>query len=351
MISKAEKVRLGIFIAVSGTILVAVFVALAGIKFMEKFDIYEVRFDETVSGLEIGAQVKYNGVRVGQVSSIEINPQNIDQVTIVLNLREGTPVKTDTRAILVAMGITGLKFVELTGGSNASKMLKPGSAITAGHSFMGTLEGKAESIALKAELALNKFNTLLSDKNLARVEGILFNLNEVSGRVDRLLDENDQKIDVIVDDFGRISAGLEKGMTSAGRSADAIESMLTEARPRVTEILDNLNQTTLTVKTTAQDLAKVEGVLVNLEATLNKFNGEIQQVNIKAISDDLHAGVREAKLAIESMRGIVNASSENIYQSSDLLKNTLLNLEDVSDQLRDQPSLLLLSRPGAERSD
>ncbi len=56
MISKAEKIRLGIFIAVSGTIVFIVIVTLAGIKFMEEFDVYEVRFNETVSGLEIGAQ-------------------------------------------------------------------------------------------------------------------------------------------------------------------------------------------------------------------------------------------------------------------------------------------------------
>ncbi len=209
----------------------------------------------------------------------------------------------------------------------------------------------AESIAVKTELVLNRINALLSDKNLAHIEDVLLGVKEISGRVNTILDDNDAKVAAIIDDLSRVSSDLEKGVASAGRSAETIESMLSESRPRVAEILSNLNQTTITFKATAKDLAKVEGVLIKLEATLTKFNNEIQQVDIKDISDDLHLTLSEAKAAMQSVRNVVNASSENIYQSSDLLKSTLLNLEEVSDQLRDQPSLLLMSRPALERND
>ena len=82
MMTQAEKVRLGIFVLVSGAIVIAVFSTLAGIKLMEESDMYKAQFEETVSGLEIGAQVKYNGVRVGQVAGIKINPQKIDQIRV-----------------------------------------------------------------------------------------------------------------------------------------------------------------------------------------------------------------------------------------------------------------------------
>lgn len=75
MTTRSQKVRLGVFVVVSSAIVIAVFITLAGIKLMEESDMYKVQFDETVSGLEIGAQVKYNGVRVGQVASITINPK------------------------------------------------------------------------------------------------------------------------------------------------------------------------------------------------------------------------------------------------------------------------------------
>ena len=156
-----------IFVVVSSAVVIVVFITLAGIKLMEASDTYKVQFDETVSGLEVGAQVKYNGVRIGQVAGIKINPEKIAQVTVLLELDEDTPVKADTVAVLTSMGITGLKFVELAGGSDEAPLLLPGGTIRTGHSFMGSMAGKAEDIAVKVELAVSKVNAVLSESNIA----------------------------------------------------------------------------------------------------------------------------------------------------------------------------------------
>ena len=233
-------------------VVVGVFVTLAGIKLMEASDMYKAQFDESVSGLEIGAQVKYNGVRVGQVASIKNNPEKIVQVTVLLELDKGTPVKTDTEAVLMSMGITGLKFVELAGGSDEAALLLPGDTIRTGHSFMGSMEGKAEDIAVKVELAVSKVNAVLSENNIAHFNDILLSIKGFSHGADVLLSENDDKFTGMIDDLTLVSKDLKKGMASAGRSAETVEEILTDSKPDVTAILTNVNRTATSIRVTVE---------------------------------------------------------------------------------------------------
>jgi phospholipid/cholesterol/gamma-HCH transport system substrate-binding protein len=317
---------------------------------MEESDMYKAQFEETVSGLEIGAQVKYNGVRVGQVAGIKINPQKIDQITVLLELDEGTPVKTDTVAILTSMGITGLKFVELTGGSDETALMQPGGTIRAGHSFMGSMEGKAEDIAVKVELAVSKINALLSEKNIAHFNDILLNLKGFSQNANELLDENNGKITAITDDLTRVSKDLERTMASAERSSGTVEEILLDSRPKVAAVLTNVNQTTNTIRETVKRIAEVDGILKRLENTLSKFNAQIKAVDLGKLAGGVQSVVNETDATIRSVRRIIDASRENIFESSESLKTTMRNLEDVSSELRDQPSLLLRSKPPEDRT-
>lgn len=350
MTTRTEKFRLGVFVVVSSTIVIAVFITLAGIELMEASDMYKAQFDETVSGLEIGAQVKYNGVRVGQVAGIKNNPEKIVQVTVLLELDEGTPVKTDTEAVLTSMGITGLKFVELAGGSDETALVPPGGTIKAGHSFMGSMEGKAEDIAVKVELAVSKVNAVLSENNIAHFNDILLSLKGLSRGADTLLDANDDKVAVIIDDLTRVSKDLEKGMASAGRSAETVEEILVDSKPEVAAILANVNRTTTSIRITVERFAQVDGILKKLESTLAKLNSEIQGVDVKKLASGVQSAVNETDATIRSVRRIVEASRENIFESAESLKTTMRNLEDVSAELRAQPSLLLRSKPQEDRT-
>lgn len=248
------------------------------------------------------------------------------------------------------MGITGLKFVELAGGSDKTKLLPPGGTIKAGHSFMGSMEGKAEDIAVKVELAVSKINAVLSENNIAHINEILLSLKGLSRGADKLIEDNDGKVAVILDDLTRVSKDLEKGVASAGRSAETVEEILTDSKPEVAAVLTNVNQTTDTIRVTVKRIAKVDGILLQLENTLAKFNSEIQEIDVKKLAGGVQSVVNETDITIRSVRRIVEASRENIFESSESLKTTMRNLEDVSAELRAQPSLLLRSKPPEDRT-
>jgi phospholipid/cholesterol/gamma-HCH transport system substrate-binding protein len=132
---------------------------------------------ESVAGLSNDASVKYRGVDVGTVDHIGINPQNSAEVKLLLRIRNDTPIKVDTRAKLKSFGITGLTFIELTGGGKDARLLKKTAdkipVIRSIPSTFAQIDETLKGLAEKSTLALEKFNQLLSAENLDNIAAIL----------------------------------------------------------------------------------------------------------------------------------------------------------------------------------
>jgi phospholipid/cholesterol/gamma-HCH transport system substrate-binding protein len=85
--------------------------------------VYRIHFTESVSGLTLGDTVKFHGVDVGTVKALAIDAVDPRRVQVEVALRKDTPVKTDTKATLKFKGITGVIFIELSGGGAEAKTL------------------------------------------------------------------------------------------------------------------------------------------------------------------------------------------------------------------------------------
>jgi phospholipid/cholesterol/gamma-HCH transport system substrate-binding protein len=88
-----------------------------------KYDLYRAVMDESVAGLNLNAPVKFNGVDVGKVRVIELDHANPNRVNLLFAIERGTPVREDTIAVLKTQGLTGIAYVELSGGAADSPPL------------------------------------------------------------------------------------------------------------------------------------------------------------------------------------------------------------------------------------
>ena len=114
---KVNYIVVGAFVLLLGfTVLGAIF-WLGKTDYRGIYDRYDVYTRESVAGLSVDSTVKYRGVDVGRVKEVVLNPENPEEVRITLNIVGGTPVKTDTQAVLVTQGLTGLVTLNLTGGT------------------------------------------------------------------------------------------------------------------------------------------------------------------------------------------------------------------------------------------
>jgi len=160
-----EKVNfavVGVFVLVlSAALIGGVLWLSSGKTYGKSYDLYLTYINESVAGLNLNAPVRYRGVEVGRVKKISLAPGNVEQVQVMMAIESGTPVKKDTVAILSTQGLTGIAFVDLTGGSRDAPELK---AITDGD-FPIIRSGPSLMVRLDASL----IDVAQTFKNAARV--------------------------------------------------------------------------------------------------------------------------------------------------------------------------------------
>ena len=126
METKVNLAAVGLFVVVLVAALVAGILWIAsGGAFQKHYDHYLAIEEESVAGLNLNAPVKFNGVDVGKVSAIRLDPADPQRVTLEFAIEGGTPIKTDTTAVLRTQGLTGIAVhVELSGSTAAAPPLQ-----------------------------------------------------------------------------------------------------------------------------------------------------------------------------------------------------------------------------------
>lgn len=332
MITRAQRVRLGVFLIVSLVLLIGSILVIAGIELLGQYDYYIVRYKSSMSGLEPGASVKYNGVRVGTVSSLRINRADVSEVVVTLKLERGTPVKKDTRAVVNLAGITGLKFVELTGGTSESDFLEPGSEIQAGESIIERLTGQAEDIAEKAELALNQINKALSDENRERFVRLVDHADSLIATAKEVVDENRENVRVAV-------ARLRE-------SSERIEHTLMRFEQEGTATLVAFRQMAETLRDSV-DRQQVNRIMNNLEKTIAGFRMAVDNADLPSVGANIKEIASAAKKLLDDLDLTVLRSREKLYASLHYLLEGLEAFSELTKNVRENPSLLL--NPPQER--
>ncbi|MBZ7942203.1 MlaD family protein [Campylobacter molothri] len=167
---------------------------LGGYSKKESFKYYEIYTQESVAGLGIKAPVRLLGVEVGSVEKISIEERDNLGVKILIKVKKNTPIKQDTYATLQLQGITGLKFIQLQGGSKESPELinhnKKPPVIQFKESFLATIDKQSEHIFSLVKTADLKTKELLNEQNLKNLGLILNNLAQISSH----LNKNSQKM-------------------------------------------------------------------------------------------------------------------------------------------------------------
>src|SRR5215510_2805820 len=164
------RLKVGIFVTVCFFILAGAILWLAGSRFLQPVDIYHIIFARSVSGLLPGAAVEYQGVTVGKVEKIYLTDDTPPSVRVTIALQPGTPVRQDTTAILVGSLVTGIRIIELEGGSPAMPPLEAGGTISVKGGEFEEFRDRASEIAERLVSVLTHIERdLLSPENSAAI--------------------------------------------------------------------------------------------------------------------------------------------------------------------------------------
>ena len=308
---------------VVGTFVIVLFICLVSFMFWlgkygnkaTEYDYYHTYFTESVSGLNIASLVKLRGVEVGRVKEIKINQDNSEEVEVLLEVNKGTPVKTDSYTSLDSQGITGLKYIELKGGSKNSKTLttlpEQIATIVSKKSMLTSLFESGESITAKVDTILNRITLLLDEKNLENIANVVANLSSTT----KYVDEQKQSIDKMFKDITDLKVSIEKNVnqlsSKSGKFLDRtarFEDDLLVSFKKLGEMSDKA--------AAASDETRIFFEQMQKEADKGEFNmAQIAEDNLQVINETAHA-LKDLSIQLdETIKNLGDSPSDILYKS------------------------------------
>lgn len=227
---------------------------------------YTVYVTESVSGLGDDSAVKYNGVRVGYVSQIDLDPINPQSVKLSLQVEDGTPITNSTYATLVMQGITGTTYLNLAARSPSiiplqRKANEPYPVIPYQPSFFNQLEGTVQEISHAVEDLLNK-------ENLASIKKSLHNLETFTD----VIAANNENIDKSLREFPAIVKGLNRAIDEFDAMAESMGSAGKEVSMTMQSARNSINKITqIALPPTVTFLNQASQIAANLEQISNQM--------------------------------------------------------------------------------
>lgn len=247
----------------------------------KKYNIYAVYIHEAVSGLSEESPVKFNGVTVGYVLRIELSKIDPQQVKILLNIEEGTPITTSTTATLISQGITGTTFVGLSASSADLTPLRkipkePYPIIPAKPSLFNQLDSVIRQVADNVNSVAGKINNIFDEENAQYIKKTLHNLEQFSNVIaanDKAINQTLKSADVMSRNLAKASRDLPEIVTAIKESIIRLNKMteqVSAAGAKVSSAMDagktTLNQISQqTIPPTVELIRRLDNIAANLE--------------------------------------------------------------------------------------
>ncbi len=260
MYSKVNYTIVGIFVLLFsvGVLWFGFWLAKYGLH--EEFSTYKLEMTDSVAGLSKDSNVKLHGVNIGRVKEIRINPENIETIEILLEIKEEIPIKEDMIASTVMLGVTGLLSIEINGGTNTANTLLPTEEyiplIPSKPSLLSKLTSNLGGLSDKLENLLAQSEKLLSDKHIESMGNILNNTEKVTQKA------------VTVEDKALVS--LEE-----------VDTTLGEFRISMDNINTKFTQATVDFKQMQKDFAEIKGVTIPTVDKLFETSKNFNRVTLK----------------------------------------------------------------------
>jgi len=355
MVTKTQRVRLGIFIAI-GSILIIVFAGVvAGSKLFERRDIYYVEFeDSSVHGLQVGGSVQYHGIKVGRVESIKINPQDVSKITLVISVEHGTPIKDDVKATLMYVGITGIKAVELIGGSKEAKLIKPKSEIPVGLSSFDSITGKAESIAEKVDLIAQNIANITNEQNQKNIAQILEQTSLILSETRENLTESLKSLNIIASNISDIAGSTSSNFATISESTNLLlqdsrkqintigehsDQLVLQATKDIASITANINQSLSRINQIV-NTTQFDSLIVNV----NKISSKLAAADLKQLVTDLNLTINQTNSLVNNLDRTVTRGRTDLLETLESMREAAENLNDFTKQISENPSSLFIGK-------
>ncbi len=298
----------GLFVSIGLVTLIAMILNLAGGRSTEPDARYTILFERDVSGLTLGAPVRYLGVGVGQVVSMRLTTHDGTKVRVDIEVLQSTPISTATYASLAFQGVTGVAFISLGADQNgrtnkleADDFEYP--VISTRNVGLSALLSEAPAITHKLAELLERASELLNENNSSAISRSLANIEKFT----ESLAARDNSMASLPDRLRSVLGEFESTLTQ-------VRGTINRAEPGLVGTMTNFNQA-------SADLANIS---TRLDGWLSDNDREMEQF--------VSGGLGQAAELVADAR------------------NTMRELKKLLADLRDDPSQLVYKSQSEPRT-
>lgn len=304
--TRAERIKIGAFMLLCG-IMICVFLGYVLSRFLNKeFDNYYTVFNESVIGLYKDAQVKLNGIDVGNVTEIAIDSSNLNQVVVRFRVNKGTPIKLGTRAGMThGISLTGEKQIVLSGGRFDEPDVAEGGYVPAEKTAFDAIANKTTDIIAHVDSLMTNINSLFSEENTQSISNSLKNFESATQNLNRL------------------TQNLNAPINNISNAANSMKNVLTEIED---------------AKIAAKTSENMDLVKEKLEA-----------IDTKAMNENLTQAMESIRQLTQRLDQVVYKNQDQVGDAVVELNAVLENLEEFTQKIKNNPSALIHSENKSRR--
>ena len=306
MSDKSSKFLIGLFVIIGVLICAVIIIWVGAADFFLKGSLYDAYFDESVQGLQVDSAIKYRGVEIGKVKSIEV-AQDHRLIEVIMKIDMEGDWQKQTIATLKTAGITGIVFVELD-------QLRPGDLSV------------SPKINFKPSYPVIPSRPSQISRFVADTGVIMQNIKDIDLKgISIQLKDTTKAIENFVEGkrLNNIMVNLESTSANLNQAISRVNKTIAEGKVDKT-----LNETM--------------GVLSDARQLIGQAKNEIEVLNLK------EKALRTDRL-LENIDKRTKTITNELQDTSENLRVTSENLQKLSDNLTKHPSELIFSKPAPPR--
>ena len=296
--TRAERIKIGAFMLLCG-IMICIFLGYVLSRFLNKeYDNYYTVFSESVIGLYKDAQVKLNGIDVGNVTEIAIDSSNLNQVIVRFRVNKGTPIKIGTRAGMThGISLTGEKQIVLSGGRFDEPDVQEGGFVPAEKTAFDEMANKATDIIGHIDSLLTNINKIFSSENADNISSAIKNFEGASRNLNNM------------------TQNLNKPINNISNAAASMKNVLAE-----------IEEAKIAAKTSE-----------NMDLVKEK----IAAIDTKSMNENITQTLESINQLSKRLDQMVYKNQDQVGDAVVELNAVLENLEEFSQKIKNNPSVLI----------
>jgi ABC-type transporter Mla subunit MlaD len=309
-------------------------------------------------GLAPGAAALFGGIKIGQVTAVRPALEDPTRIEIAFNVKTGTPINQNSTARVGSVSLMSSPVLLISTGSNDARRLSAGEVVASQESMgMDELTQRVATVADSANSLVTELRGEVPALT-GEARKFIANLNEISGprnreRIEEILTQLHGEVPALTGEARKFIANLNE--ISGPRNRERIEQILAEVNTLLNRESPKIAQITERISLLAQHADSVVvsagPVVQNLDRTVTNANKTIDAIGGPLTKElaELECAIQEARALLANMQNLVQANEGDISETMQNLRSASENARALSELLRQRPWNLLLPQQPPDR--